>query len=298
MLVSSRMSRGKPSTSSGNQRKALSENDIVPRSAHLHPPPSPPSVLLPISRPIASRVKRSFRIELKTLDVRSNSAHEDEWAANCGLSRMSRGSPPAIFHPRLPLCYKPLSLSLSLSLFLSLSPFSFKPLFVCSSCTLSLSLFPSLRLSVLHPSGGNNSRSLLVSRLYQRSCFGARAAASIMRATLSQRDQQRLNCIRDSRTAHKFSSPRRGFLLNAPSHAVIRRVFSFHPSFPASFRPLRPRFVSRDFARCFRDVARAPLFIKAIASEIDDSRKPENAPRVRALDFGTKNQNAILDNFL
>jgi len=122
MLVSSRMSRGKPSTSSGNQRKALSENDIVPRSAHLHPPPSPPSVLLPISRPIASRVKRSFRIELKTLDVRSNSAHEDEWAANCGLSRMSRGSPPAIFHPRLPLCYKPLSLSLSLSLYSFLSP--------------------------------------------------------------------------------------------------------------------------------------------------------------------------------
>lgn len=39
-------------------------------------------------------------------------------------------------------------------------------------------------------------------------------AASIMRATLSRRDQQRLNCIRDSRrTAHKFSSRRRAILL-------------------------------------------------------------------------------------
>ena len=35
-----------------------------------------------------------------------------------------------------------------------------------------------------------------------------------MRATLSRRDQQRLNCIRDSRTGHKFSSSRRAILLN------------------------------------------------------------------------------------
>lgn len=81
--------------------------------------------------------------------------------------------------------------------------------------------------------------SLSVARLYRRSRFDRwcnkrkRTAASIMRATLSQRDQQRLNCIRDSRTAHKFSSQRRGFLLNTRPSAVIRRVFSFHPIFLA-----------------------------------------------------------------
>lgn len=55
-------------------------------------------------------------------------------------------------------------------------------------------------------------------------------AASIMRATLSRRDQQRLNCIRDSRrTAHKFSSRRRRaiLLLNTFSRVpVIRRILN------------------------------------------------------------------------
>lgn len=51
-----------------------------------------------------------------------------------------------------------------------------------------------------------------------------------MRATLSRRDQQRLNCIRDSRrTAHKFSSRRRRaiLLLNTFSRVpVIRRILN------------------------------------------------------------------------
>lgn len=55
-------------------------------------------------------------------------------------------------------------------------------------------------------------------------------AASIMRATLSRRDQQHLNCIRDSRrTAHKFSSRRRRaiLLLNTFSRVpVIRRILN------------------------------------------------------------------------
>lgn len=83
----------------------------------------------------------SFQIELKTLDIRSNSAHEDEWAANCGLSRMSRGSSPAIFHSRsCTVHYK--SISLALPLLLSLSLFVFYPS-VCTSCTAALALSPS-----------------------------------------------------------------------------------------------------------------------------------------------------------
>jgi len=84
----------------------------------------------------------SFQIELKTLDIRSNSAHEDEWAANCGLSRMSRGSSPAIFHSRsCTVHYKSISLALLLLLFLSLSLSSCStPLFVPRVPQLSLFL--------------------------------------------------------------------------------------------------------------------------------------------------------------
>lgn len=82
-----------------------------------------------------------------------------------------------------------------------------------------------------------------------------------MRATLSQRDQQRLNCIRDSRTAHKFSSQRRDFLLNTRTSAVIRRVFSFHPIFLASLYP------SRDFTGYFRTLYHS--LKQSFANEID-----------------------------
>lgn len=58
---------------------------------------------------------QSFQIELKTLDIRSNSAHEDEWAANCRLSRMSWDSSPAIFHSQ-PCTTQQISLSLFHSL--------------------------------------------------------------------------------------------------------------------------------------------------------------------------------------
>lgn len=102
----------------------------------------------------------SFQIELKTLDIRSNSAHEDEWAANCGLSRMSRGSSPAIFHSRsCTVHYKSISLALPLLLFLSLY--------------LSLRILP-LCLYLVYRSSRSFSFALVavqhsVSRLYRRS---------------------------------------------------------------------------------------------------------------------------------
>lgn len=53
-----------------------------------------------------------------------------------------------------------------------------------------------------------------------------------MRATLSRRDQQRLNCIRDSGTGHKSSSQRRAILLNTFSRVLIRRLLSLSLSPP------------------------------------------------------------------
>ena len=136
---------------------------------------------------------------------------------------MSRGSSPAIFHSLACTLYCK-SLSLSLSLFLS-HPLSSPPF---------VSLVLSTTLYGHHP---YNSRSLPVARLYLRSRFSRwrnkrkRTVASIMRATLSQRDQQRLNCIRDSRTAHKFSSLRRGFLLNTRRAPWFDEFSPFIPSF-------------------------------------------------------------------
>lgn len=137
---------------------------------------------------------------------------------------------------------------------------SFPPAILPSLFLFSSSFYPSVYIprtlalsTTLHGRRPYNSRSLSVARLYRRSRFDRwcnkrkRTAASIMRATLSQRDQQRLNCIRDSRTAHKFSSQRRGFLLNTRPSAVIRRVFSFHPIFLASL------YSSHDFTNYFRN---------------------------------------------
>lgn len=160
---------------------------------------------------------------------------------------MSRGSLLPFSTPAWPAHYTA-NLSFSLAILLSLSLFS-------SSFFLSpfISRVPSALSITLYGRRPYNSRSLSVARLYRRSRFGRwcnkrkRTAASIMRATLSQRDQQRLNCIRDSRTAHKFSSQRRGFLLNTRPSAVIRRVFSFHPVFLASLYP------SHDFTDYFRN---------------------------------------------
>lgn len=131
------------STSDINER--LPANDIISYSASL----------FFFFSPVRSQdANRSFQIELETLDIRSNSAHEDEWAANCGLSRMSRGSSPAIFHSRLcTLHCKSLSLSLSLS---SRST----PLFI--SRIPQPSLFLSFTLVAVQ---------LSVSRLYRRSRF-------------------------------------------------------------------------------------------------------------------------------
>lgn len=81
----------------------------------------------------SQNANRSFQIELKTLDIRSNSAHEDEWAANCGLSRMSRAAAlsPCHFPPPFLLCTlhcKSISLSTAIP---SLSLPSVPPLRVC-----------------------------------------------------------------------------------------------------------------------------------------------------------------------
>lgn len=185
---------------------------------------------------------------------------------------MSRGSPPAIFHSRLACTPHCKSIFLSPVTLLTLSHSLFphppsSPPFV--SRAYSRSLTPPSSTVAPAPPWYNSSRSLSVARLYRRSRFGRwcnkrkRTAASIMRATLSQRDQQRLNCIRDSRTAHKFSSLRRGFLLNTRPSAVIRRVFSFHPIFLASLYP------SHDFTGYFRNatVVHVLSFIKAVVRE-------------------------------
>lgn len=132
---------------------------------------------------------KSFRIWLKTLDVRSNSAHEDEWAANCGLSRMSRGSPPAICHSRLVYVTLKISLSLSLQLLAHVRR---------------TALVPSrsrLYIGALAPGRWRNKRKR--GRIHHASHFVTAGSTALKLY------------IRDSRTAHKFSSLRRGFLLNA-----------------------------------------------------------------------------------
>lgn len=158
---------------------------------------------------------------------------------------MSHSSPPAIFHSRLHTTLQiylslPRFFSLSLSL-LSSHPSSLPP-FVSRVPSFSL---PSFTVAVQF--SFPLSCSLISVLSLRRWCNKRkRTAASIMRATLSQRDQQRLNCIRDSRTAHKFSSQRRGFLLNTRPSTVIRRVFSFHLIFLSSLYP------SCDFTGYFR----------------------------------------------
>lgn len=89
-------------------------------------------------------------------------------------------------------------------------------------------------------------------------------AASIMRATLSRRDQQRLNCIRDSRrTAHKFSSRRRAILLlNTFSRVpVIRRILNAtSPSILLYFSPFQ-RFTALGVLLVSARATRVTLFI-------------------------------------
>lgn len=85
-----------------------------------------------------------------------------------------------------------------------------------------------------------------------------------MRATLSRRDQQRLNCIRDSRrTAHKFSSRRRAILLlNTFSRVpVIRRILNAtSPSILLYFSPFQ-RFTALGVLLVSARATRVTLFI-------------------------------------
>lgn len=108
------------------------------------------------------------------------------------------------------------------SLLVSLSPFRLFKHRRLSSILLSFSFSSSL----CHPPLNATEQGQTKRARAQKKC----KAASIMRATLSRRDQQHLNCIRDSRrTAHKFSSRRRRaiLLLNTFSRVpVIRRILN------------------------------------------------------------------------
>lgn len=172
---------------------------------------------------------------------------------------MSRGSPPAIFHP-------PALAAANLSLYRGSPPFR-SPTSVCISLPSARARLPldrtprvpSLGLAYIGPLPSADG------------VTNASAAASIMRATLSQRDQQRLNCIRDSRTAHKFSSLRRGFLLNTRPRGRrdstgfllsfrLSRVAAYPASHPAILRVTFQRFMPLPRIRvllCIKAVIRA-----------------------------------------
>ena len=149
---------------------------------------------------------------------------------------MSRYNPLVIFHPFYVIVSPPVSVTVSSFHLLFASPtlsvYSSSGTFYSRRClSISLSLSLSLSLSFIRTYTLSVFLSVVChpwfSSLFNDNVTNASTAASIMRATLSRRDQQRLNCIRDSRTAHKFSSPRcdgPSSLTRFSSRAVIRRL--------------------------------------------------------------------------